>query len=200
MKKAFALAEFSIVIIIIGIIASTAISVLKPREFQSEAAIKTGKTLYLQVELATKQVLMRNSKNYSFTKLIDSAGAVYSIASSGAGAKLIQSYKKHLVGKRTANTDATYLASTLYNTSGATSLKVSDFSNYFTLKNDAFFGIKLNGNCTTSETLIYDPFLPDKRNKENSCGLIFYDVNGKNTPNILGIDQYILSIGKKGIK
>jgi len=29
---------------------------------------------------------------------------------------------------------------------------------------------------------------------------VFYDVNGEQTPNVLGIDQYIISIGKLGIK
>ena len=200
MKKAFALTEFAIVVLIIGIIAGASISTLKPREFKKEATIKAGKTLYLQIELATKQILMRSSKSHNFTKLIDSSGSTYSIVDSGAAAKLIETYRKNLVGKRMANTDATYLASTLVNESGATSLKVSDFANYFTLKNDAFFAIKLNGNCTTSETLIYDPFTPSKRTRSNSCGLILYDINGKNTPNILGVDQYILSIGRLGIK
>ena len=200
MKKAFALTEFAIVVLIIGIIAGASISTLKPKEFKKEAAIKAGKALYLQIELATKQVLMRDSKNFDFTKLIDSSNAQYSITSSGADAKLIASYKKHLVGRRQANADSAYLASTLTSESGATSLKVSDFANYFTLKNDAFFAIKLNGNCTTSETLIYDPFTPSKRTRSNSCGLILYDINGKNTPNILGVDQYILSIGRLGIK
>ena len=77
---------------------------------------------------------------------------------------------------------------------------VSSFEHAFKMKNGAYLGIMLNGNCSTKETKIYNPILPDKRTMENSCGLAFFDINTEEAPNTLGVDQFIVSIGKFGIK
>ena len=128
---------------------------------------------------------------------------MFSITDSGADAKLLELYKTTLRATRSSNTNATYLDSVLKDKDGATvnaGLKVSSFSQGLTLRNGTYFAFKLNGNCTTNETYIYSPATPNNRSAKNSCGLIFFDVNGQDFPNLVGIDQYIIAIGRNGIK
>ena len=174
---------------------------LRPNNIKTETLQKAGNSLYSEIDYASKQILANNTTNYNFTTLVSEAGTGYSISDSGADAKLIASFKKFLMGKR-GSISASYSGSSLYNDSGSAvgSLKVSSFTQGFLLKNNAYFALKLNGNCTTSESTIYNPSMPNNRNVTNSCGLIFFDVNGEEGPNKVGIDQYIVSLGKLGIK
>ena len=201
MNKSFAytLAESLIVIAIVGIMYVIVLHVLRPNNIKHEALTKAGSNLYIQIDFATKQMLAKNTKNYILTRLKDSSGE-FSVESSSSASRLLAIYKKRLSGIR-KTPDATYLNLALQDSSNnkVGNLKVSSFQG-FTLKNDAYFGIKLNNNCTTTESYIYNPSMPNKRTQAKSCGLIFFDVNGQDLPNNLGVDQYIISIGKNGIR
>ncbi|MBQ8848237.1 MAG: type II secretion system protein [Candidatus Gastranaerophilales bacterium] len=202
MKKAFTLAETLIVMLILGFFAVVLIKTMKFGDITQDALIKGGLDMYNQIEVATKKLLMGNSFNYDMRRLKDTSGAEFAITASGADAKLIAVYKKYMKPSRGKTLSSTYKNATLKNASNASvsGVSVSTFTQGYYLKNGTYFAIKLNGNCTTSETYIYSPQLKDKRDATNSCGLIFYDLNGESYPNILGVDQYILSIGKLGIK
>lgn len=195
-----------IAVIVIGILIAAVSFNFKPNNLKTQSLMVAGKNLEGQISFATMNLLAKNSKNSSMLHLIDSAGTEFSIESEGAGEKLIKLYKKVLIAKRTSSVDNAYLSSSLMGPNGIykdkdnKEVKISIFSNYFTFKNDAFFALKLNGNCTTEESLIVDPSMPSKATAKNSCGLIFYDVNGKERPNVLGVDQYIIPLGKHGIK
>jgi hypothetical protein len=105
-----------------------------------------------------------------------------------------------LVGRRNSSWDSSYSSREL--TDGAisiTGLTPSDYTG-FTLKNETYFGINLTGDCTSQIDYIYDPSTPEKRTKTRVCATLFFDMNGKDSPNILGIDQYIVAIGKFGVK
>ena len=197
-KKAFTLVEQIVVLILVGVIASAITTVVKPTEISNEAVKKAGKSLFVQVEFATTQMVAKNTKNNTLTRMIDASGE-FSIASSSSIDRLIALYKKNLMGLRNIELDSTYASLNLTDGPNTLSLKASDFKG-FTLKNGAYFGIKLNDNCSTEITYIYDPSTPDLRSKKNTCGIIFFDVNSETKPNQLGYDQYIIGLGKRGIR
>lgn len=202
MKKGFTLTESLIVIIIIGIVYVVIASVIKPSSIKKDVLVKGGANLLYQIDFATKQILLKNSNNYTMTRLKEKSGAEFDITSSGADAKLSTLYRKNLVGFRKKTVSSTYKSLAITTESGAqvSNYKVSTFTQGFFLKNKAYFALKLNGNCTTTENYIYNPQSPDKRTATKSCGLIFFDVNGESDPNKAGIDMYIISIGKNGVK
>ena len=76
---------------------------------------------------------------------------------------------------------------------------INDFSG-FLLNNGAYFGLKLNDNCTTTIDYIFDPSMPKKTSVENTCGVIFFDTTGEDSPNTIGIDQFFVGLGKSGLK
>lgn len=197
-RRAFTLTEQIIVLIVIGIIASAVTTVIKPTEINNEAIKKSGKSLFVQIEFATTQMVARNAKNNTLTRMVDATGE-FSISSSSSIDRLISLYKKNLMGLRTVTLDSTYTSLNLTDGTNTLSLKPSDFKG-FTLKNGAYFGVKLNDNCTTEINHIYDPSTPELRTKKNTCGIIFFDVNSETKPNQLGWDQYIIGLGKRGIK
>lgn len=200
-KVAFTLAETTIAMIILGIIAGTLLHTLKPNNMKRDFWDKSAKNMVLQIDYATKQILARNSLNYSLLDAIDTSNATFSIVSSGAEAKLIALYRKYLIGLRQYSVPSSYLSSSLKDENNISSgFKISDFAQGFKLKNGAYMALKLNGNCSTSETKIYNPTTIEIRTVNNSCGLIFFDINTEKDPNMLGIDQFIVSLGKFGLK
>jgi len=196
--RGYTFLEQIIAIILIGILSALCMSLLRPKDISKDAFIKISKHTFIQIEFATKSLLAKNTNNYTLTRLVDGTGE-FSIASTSSLSRLVALYKNHLVGKRNQTLDATYGARVLTNGTSNLSLKPSNFTG-FIIKNGGYFGIKLHGNCTTTVDYIYDPSTPDVRTRTNTCGVIFLDVNEKNEPNLLGVDQYIVAIGKYGVK
>lgn len=200
-KKSYTLAEVMIVMFILGIISTFMITSLKKSDYLNKTYKKAGLSTLLQINFATKQLLAKYSYSYQMTGLKTTAGAKFSIVDSGADANLSALYKK-ILGSRTYSAPSTYTGADLVNEAGSkvSTYKVSTFTQGFQTKHGTYFALKLNGNCTTSESYIYDPSVIDTRTAAKSCGLIFYDVNAHDGPNVVGVDQYIISIGKMGIK
>ena len=200
--KAFTLAESLIVMMIVGIIYVAMLNILRPGDISKDVLQKSGAKMMYQLDFASKQILAKNSVNYNFYNLKTASGTQFSITADKADEKLMDLFKKYLKGLRNVNVSATYLGTTLRNESNGTITNVtpSTFKYGFFTNNNAYIAIKLNKNCTTTETYIYSPVLKSNRSVTNSCGLIFFDVNGDKEPNTLGIDQYIVSIGKSGVK
>ena len=197
--RGFTLVEQMIALIIIGILGAVLFNTLRPNDVKTQTLKKVAKSVFVQIEFATKSVLAKNTVNYSFLRLKDTSGE-FSIASADSLSRLIELYKKSLIGLRGKTLEATYSSSTLTDgTTSITGLSPSSFSGFF-IKNGTYFGIKLHGNCTTTIDYIYDPSTPDKRTRTNTCGIIFFDLNAQSAPNILGIDQYIVALGKLGVK
>lgn len=197
--NAFSLLEQIIVLIIVSILFVVMLTIMRPNNIKEETLKKSGKSTFIQIEFATKRMLARDTNNYTLERMVDSTGE-FSIADSTSSARTTELFKKHLIAIRNSTLDSTYAATTL--TNGTTSLdgySPSSFSG-FMIKNGTYFGLKLHGNCTTTVNFLYDPSTPNKNSRTNTCGIIFYDINGKNPPNMLGVDQYIISIGKMGVK
>lgn len=197
--NAFALLEQVLVLIIVSIFFVIMLTIMRPNDIKEEALKKSGKSTFIQIEFAAKRMLARDTKNYTLERMIDSTGE-FSISASDSTARTIELFKKHLIAIRDSALDSAYAAATL--TNGTTSLdgySPSSFSG-FMIKNGTYFGLKLHGNCTTTVNFLYDPTTPNKNSRTNTCGIIFYDINGKKEPNLLGVDQYIIGIGKMGVK
>ena len=204
--KAFTLAEVLIVLTVIGVIAAILMINFKPNQINYEAMKKGGKTMLYDISYATSRVLAKSSYGFSMLRLIDTSGAEFCIGSSGSTAKLIALYKQHMKPVRGKTLDNTYGSNKdvlLKDEAGNTysGLKISYFPSGYFLKNGAYFALKMHSTaCDYAETYIYNPNMPDNRNVSNSCAVIFYDINAEKLPNTLGIDQYIVSIGKMGVK
>ena len=198
-KRAFTLAESLICMIIIGIVYVIILQLSRPGDIKKEALLKAGVDTFRQIEYATKRILARDTRNYALTSMRIGT-TEFSVASSSSLNNMKKLYKKNLPGSRRA-VPSSYSNLQLQDGSNtkAGSLKVSSFSGYF-LKNGAYFGLKLNNNCTTTEQYIYHPSRTTSRTQSGSCGTIFYDVNGDKGPNTLGVDQYIISLGKQGLR
>ena len=200
-KRAFTVAETTIVMVIIGAIAVTLLYSMKPNNVERDLLDKNAKKMLFQIEYATKQILAKNTDNFTFTKLFLFDGTNFSITDYGADANLLSLYRKYLVGLRNYNPDNAYLSTFLRDEAGNNlGYELSKFEHYFKMKNGAHIAIRLHEACDVDETKIYHPQYPDKREQSNSCGLIFFDINAKDSPNILGIDQFIVALGKYGIK
>ena len=198
-NRAFTLVETVVVLIILGTIAAVVIHTLNSKEVKEKALAEAAKAVYLQVDKATRSVIANNTNNYTLERMKDATGE-FSVASSSSLARMVELFKENMVLKRSAVQDATYLSTDLNDgTTTLIGISPSYFSG-FTLRNDSYFGLFLNNNCTTTITYIYDPLMPDKRTISNTCGTIFYDVNGDKLPNLLGVDQFILALGKLGLK
>ena len=202
--KSYTLAEAVIVVFILGIIVTFLLATLRPKDYKTEAYKKAGLNHYLAIGIATKQLLAKYSSNYNMTGLKTTAGADFSIVDSGADAKLAPLYKIMLRGA-SYTAPSGYSGTVIKNEAGTAvgangGYKISDFTQGFQARNNMYFALKLNRNCTTTESYIYDPSVIEKRTAAKSCGLILFDVNADAEPNIAGVDIYIISIGKMGIK
>lgn len=199
--KAFTLIETIVAIVILGILGSCLISTMRPHKAHADTLKKAGSYMCYQLDIATKQLLAKNSTNYSMLSLFTFNKSKFSITDDDAEMKLSDLYKKYLVAARQKQIPAKYLNIQLHSeTKEYDKLYIKSLNEGFLIRNETYFAFRLNGNCETKEDIIYSPMEPDKRTAENSCGVIFYDVNFDNPPNTLGIDQYIVAIGKTGIK
>ena len=201
-RRAFTLVESLITMIIIGIVYVAISSVIRPNDIKREVLQKAGANMAYQLDFASKQILARNTVNYNFAHLKTSDGTEFLITDDGADEKLMKLFRKNLKGLKNVSVSSSFLGQTLINEQNAlvADTTPSSFKYGFTLSNNAYLAIRLNGNCTTTETYIYNPTQPNKRTQANSCGVFFFDVNGDKAPNVLGLDQYVVAIGKNGLK
>ena len=201
-NKAFTLHETLITLMIIGIIAVIIFSTLKPKSFNHATLKKAGQAMYIQIDYATTQIIAKHTTNYTLKRIKNGANE-FSIANSGNTATLVNNYyKKRIKQARNFSLPDEYKNLVLKNenqTVVAQNLKVSSFTGFKT-KNNGYFAVRLHNNCTTSETYLYNPSMPSKRNQTNSCGQIFFDVNSEEDPNLLGIDQFLISLKENGVR
>ena len=202
MKKAFTLYETIIVLVVIGIMAAILMSNLRPNDIEKGALQKAAKAMYLQVEYATMQIITGNTRNGRLDEIVNGSNTI-SIASSSNQATLVNTfYKKYIKGLRSTSFPSGYTTNVLVDNAGTkpnNSLKISSFTG-FQAKNDSYFGVMLHNKCTQSESYLYHPAIPSKTTQSNSCGLIFMDANGPKPPNVLGTDQFLVSLTLDGVR
>ncbi len=178
-KSGFTLFEAMIAMVVVGTLVTILLSIAKPNDVKQEALQKAGLALYRHIDFATNQIIIKNSPLHSLDSVKLPNGTSFSIENEEDEKYFLELYKKYLVVKR---------------------IDKSVLEGEITLRNNATFEIKLNGDCTQEAIGLYNPMLPNTSRAPKSCGLIYFDVNGNKAPNILGVDKYIVSIGKLGLR
>ena len=178
-KSAFTLFEAMVAMIVAGTIVTVLFIAFKPGNVKQEALQKAGLVLYRHIDFATNQIMIKNSPTYSLDDVKALDGTSCSITKEDDAKCFLGLYKKYLIVKRSDS---------------------AIVDGEVTLRNNATFKIELNGDCTQEATGLYNPMLPNTTVAQKSCGLIYFDVNGVESPNILGVDKYIISIGKLGLR
>ncbi|MBQ4647031.1 MAG: type II secretion system protein [Candidatus Gastranaerophilales bacterium] len=184
-KKAFTMAEAILVMTILGIIATIMITTLKPAEFKDKGLKVLAKKVLSEIDTATTQILVNNTKLGSMTTLVHANGTNFTWK--GNASTVLSYYKKYLTTIRTTvpttsfcvTGDAARSATAAYLKDGACiGIYASNVSSVPT----RFPGESANVNATATQ------------------GLILFDTNGEEEPNIIGNDRFILPVGDGGIQ
>ena len=197
-KRAFTLVESLITMIVISVIYVAITTTFHPEDVKRDALRKGGANLAYQLDFVSKQILAKHTINYDFTQLRTEDGTNFLITEDKADEKLMKLFRKYLKGMKNVPVSSNFLSQTLID---ETNTKIKDtspssFKFGFSLSNNAYIAIRLNGNCTTTETYIYSPTQPNKRTQTNSCGVFFFDVNGEKAR--LGLTNILLQLEKTG--
>lgn len=181
MKKAFTMAEAILVMTILGIIATIMITTLKPAEFKDKGMAILAKKVLSEIDTATTQILINNSMDGTMANLYKPGTATNFAYKSDVG-NVGKLYKKYLTATRQKTT--------------ANDCNISGYTNSFFLKDGACMAIKV-GAANASPTIF--PGEVSTTNVNVTQGLLFYDINGKEEPNVNGKDRFILPISDEGI-
>lgn len=201
-SRGFTLTEAILVIILIGVIAAITIPQLLVNNPTKQGwDTMAEKTAGLLVQ-ANYYILLYDTKLDDYTRLIHN-DTEFSINSPNAAEKISALHKKyiaHTVGKINLN-DKYFTSALIDYDSVSTGASLKDtYSNFIYTNDGVVMGFKTYDTCTASEPNTNPPTHRKKYAVANSCGSIFYDVNGFKKPNKLGSDQYIIPIGLRGIK
>ena len=188
--KAFTMAEAILVMTVLGIIATIMITTLRPSEFQEKGLQILAKKVLSEIDTATSNVLFNDSADSTFDHLYENGSTnMFTVADTSANGgeatiKLIQLYKKYMITTRNKPTRKTTFVGTN-----------DEF--YLVLKNGAEMGIKFY------KIDSYVTIFPGETNTiHSSCpyGFIYFDINGKDSPNVMGKDAFVVPLDKTGIK
>ena len=180
----FTMAEAILVMTILGIIATIMISTLKPAEFKEKSLQILAKKVLSELDVATPQILMNDTKDGTFDTLFDSTGEISKFPGGvdevySSGARVANLYKKYLTALRKKP-------------------KGCNDDNCFVLKDGAAIEIVYRTGFSDSifpgETEVI--FMNDM---DVVYGTLMYDVNDDEGPNIEGKDIFSLPLGKEGI-
>ena len=174
-KKAFTLAEVLIVLTILGIIAAISMTTLRPAEFKARGMAVAAKKVLYDVDVATTELLLDYAQANTDAVIPSTLCNAQSLATE---------YKKKLSAIRQTG-----------NCSGIT--YDSSKPNAFFLKSGACLAF---GEKTTTATATRFPGETADTNDTASCGLIYFDTNGDDGPNVIGADRFIIPLDISGIK
>ncbi len=200
-KKAITLSEAMITMVIFGIIAIVVVPILlyhNPMKSGNETmARKTAEV----IEQAAVQIIANNSIYDNYTYLKDKNG-YFSIEDADAKDRmpvLFKEYLNYLDLKIDLNHEFynKELKDVKKHSLGIT-LKDA-YSGFFWNQSGAIIAFRFYEGCTNTEQNANPPEQKGVFAVENICGSIFYDSNGYKKPNLIGNDQYILPINKRGI-
>ena len=178
------MAEAILVMTILGIIAAVMITTLKPAEFKEKSLRVLAKKVLSEIDTATTQILSNDAKLGTMTSLSLSDGVQFEFK--GNADKVLQLYQKYLVTIRTTvpndsfcvTGDAGRNATAVYFKDGACmGIYAAEASNAATI---------FPGETATTEVTAPQ-------------GLLLFDTNGEDEPNIIGVDRFTLPVGTGGI-
>ena len=184
-KKAFTMAEAILVMTILGIIATIMITTLKPAEYKDKGLAILAKKVLSEIDTATTQILINNSSGGTMSTLyVPGSSTIFSFATSTQNANVGKLYKKYLTATRQACNNS--------------SCPCNGYSNKFYLKDGACMGITAGAPSANVNT--WFPGETNFTSMKPSHGLIFFDTNGEEEPNVMGKDQFLLPINTAGIQ
>ena len=200
--SAYTLTEMLFTLILFGIIAMITI----PNLIMDNPAKRGWDTLSQKMTeyltQASSQILLNHSGYDDFTR-IKYQDTHFSIEDANITDKMAALYKNYLVNVD-LNVDMTkeYFDKPLIDfekNSIGYNLRNS-YSNFFYVNDGMLIGFRFYGGCNNTEQHSNPPTFRKTYPVQNVCGSIFYDINAYAKPNKLGSDQYIVAIGKRGIK
>ena len=188
-KKAFTMAEAILVMTILGIIATIMITTLKPAEFKDKGLSVLAKKVLSEIDNATTQILVNNTKLGTMATLVADGGGTEFTFKGNANA-VMNFYKKYLTTIRTSVANNSFCKTGgTYNATGV---------NAVYLKDGACMGIYATANA--SAPTLFPGEGTTTINANATQGVIFFDTNGEDEPNTLGKDRFILPIAEEGIR
>lgn len=186
--NAFTMAEAILVMTILGIIATIMITTLKPAEFKEKGLRVLAKKVLSEIDTATTQILVNNTKLGDFKSLVQDDGTQFEYK--GNAATVLEYYKKYLT---TIRTD---VPTTSFCVTGGQATSLNAEAAY--LKDGACIGISATEVTTPTDTIFPGEDAPEQATA--SQGLLLFDTNGEEEPNTIGKDRFILPIGDAGIQ
>ena len=184
-KKAFTMAEAILVMTILGIIATIMITTLKPAEYKDKGLAIMARKVLSEIDTATTQILINNSASGNTSSLYEPGTAnLFSLESSGMDDKIGKLYKRYLTVTRQECNDA--------------NCPCNGYTNKFYLKDGACMGI-----TTGTQASDVNTWFPGETNftsMKPTHGIIFFDTNGEDEPNVMGKDQFLLPVGSEGVQ
>ena len=196
-KLAFTMAEAILVMTILGIIATIMITTLKPAEFKEKALKTLYKKVLSEIDTATTQILINNSREGDMNQLfLDSSSGYFSFGSDWN--KTQQLFKKYLSTTRQPYDSSIQMGS--FSTSVQDSPTANSQTPPFHLKDGALLflgtGEKYQVSPSSSGTITVDGCEMSK----SLLGIITVDINGEEEPNTPYKDQFNFPISSKGIE
>ena len=196
-KLAFTMAEAILVMTILGIIATIMITTLKPAEFKEKALKTLYKKVLSEIDAATTQILINNSREGDMNQLfLDSSSGYFPFGSDWN--KTQQLFKKYLSTTRQPYDSSIQMGS--FSTSVQGSPTANSQTPPFHLKDGALLflgtGEKYQVSPSSSGTITVDGCEMSK----SLLGIITVDINGEEEPNTPYKDQFNFPISSKGIE
>ena len=184
-KRAFTMAEAILVMTILGIIATIMITTLKPAEYKDKGLAIMARKVLSEIDTATTQMLINNSASGNTSSLYEAGTAtLFSLETADMHDKVGKLYKRYLTATRQECNDA--------------NCPCNGYSNKFYLKDGACMGI-----TTGTQSADVNTWFPGETNftsMQPTHGMIFFDTNGEEEPNVMGKDQFLLPMGPEGVQ
>ena len=190
------------VIVLLGVIAAITIPQLLTEDPSKKGWDTKAEKMVGYLIQASTEILLFNAAFDDFTKLsLDNAS--FSIEDADSAPKMSKLYSKyisHVVGKIALSDE--YFSKEIVDYKRVSTGKVlkDTFGSFLYTNDGVIVGFKTYGACNVPETIINLPTFRETQTINNVCGSIFFDINAQAKPNKLGSDQYIIPIGKRGIK
>ena len=124
-RLAFTLAESLITMMILSIIYVVIAGVLRPGDVKKDVLQKSGANMLYQLDFASKQILARNTVNYTLYHLKTPDGTEFLITEDDADEKLMKLFRRYLKGIKNVNLSAAYLSRVLVDETNTTITDVS---------------------------------------------------------------------------
>ena len=201
----FTMAEAVLVMTILGIIATIMITTLKPAEFKEKALAILANKVMTEIDTATTQILLNDSRDGTMEKLIAVDGTNFGLGTDQDGLQfgrrmelLLGLYKKYLSASRKACNDN---SCSCYKKIVGSGTSPGDYR-FVNLKNGACLAIRTLS-VYNSEAQFFN-FPGEDWSKVsnlyiNVSGYIYFDINGLEEPNTRGKDIFRIPLGKYGI-